>query len=376
MDNKTDGTGQSRTQIKVRMDGLDLLKAWSILMVIALHVPLFYANFMVEKKPIQAVQYVLRLMSEGVPIFIFVNGYLLFRGRELNLQKHFRKTGRIFVLMLLQGTIFCFTGTLWKVIYEHTSWNFNLRNLLRWLLGTNLNSDYTGILWFLLYLVGLYLVFPILKTVYDRDQQIFRYAFGLVALFTVGVNTLDLLIDFLNLWTPAELLVEFRNFVKRFSAINSGVLGSYLLFFMLGGMVRQFEETLMRHRGRWIALGFGAWGVSAAFGLMMSILSGETYRENMNFTSIFMPIWLIGLFVLTRPYQARNGIAGRLWMSLGRNTLGIYFIHIMVLWVVTSLIPYYTVKERVIDYVLVVSVSWILAVAVGKIPGLRRLVQL
>ena len=60
-----------------RMDNLDLMKTLGILMVLSLHVPLWDVDFIATPTVSRAVQYALRLVSEGVPVFVAVNGFLL-----------------------------------------------------------------------------------------------------------------------------------------------------------------------------------------------------------------------------------------------------------------------------------------------------------
>ena len=54
---------------------IDYLKAIAIFMVLTLHTGLWHENFIVLKSNISFVEYIFRLISEGVPIFILVNGF-------------------------------------------------------------------------------------------------------------------------------------------------------------------------------------------------------------------------------------------------------------------------------------------------------------
>ncbi len=58
---------------KKRYAYIDLLKTIAILMVIALHSKFFYTDFITSPKVTTYLQYALRIISEGVVIFIFVN---------------------------------------------------------------------------------------------------------------------------------------------------------------------------------------------------------------------------------------------------------------------------------------------------------------
>ena len=86
-----------------RIDNLDLMKAMGILMVISLHVPLWDPDFMLSYDMSHVMQYLFRLISEGVPVFVTVNGFLLLKKNYLDIRKHIQKMLRMFGLLLLWG---------------------------------------------------------------------------------------------------------------------------------------------------------------------------------------------------------------------------------------------------------------------------------
>lgn len=63
---------------KERFHNLDLLKVIAMVMVVSLHAGTWHVNFLENPSPSVVLQYGARLLSEGVPIFVMVNGYLLF----------------------------------------------------------------------------------------------------------------------------------------------------------------------------------------------------------------------------------------------------------------------------------------------------------
>lgn len=74
-----------------RMDNLDLMKALGILMVITIHVPLRKPEFMETDSVGRLVQYAFRIISEGVPIFVTINGLLLLKKKNMCLKTHVEK---------------------------------------------------------------------------------------------------------------------------------------------------------------------------------------------------------------------------------------------------------------------------------------------
>ena len=71
-------------------------------MVISLHVPVWQCDFI--RGGIRCLpQYALRMLAEGVPLFMAVNGFLMFRRKSFDLRMHMRKIFRIFLLSLIWG---------------------------------------------------------------------------------------------------------------------------------------------------------------------------------------------------------------------------------------------------------------------------------
>ena len=90
---------------KGRLFGLDMRKAVAILMVIALHTPLFQPDFFLSNWPestaIRIFQYCLRVNCEPVPFFVFINGYLMFRAKKPPLKKHWKRILNFFLILII-----------------------------------------------------------------------------------------------------------------------------------------------------------------------------------------------------------------------------------------------------------------------------------
>ena len=80
---------------KKRYANIDLLKTIAIIMVIALHSQLFITDFIKDNKISTYIQYFIRILCEGVAIFILVNGFLLINKKQFDFKKHLLKTLKI-----------------------------------------------------------------------------------------------------------------------------------------------------------------------------------------------------------------------------------------------------------------------------------------
>ena len=102
---------------KKRYANIDLLKAIAILMVIALHAGLFNTAFITSSgiSISSIIQFIFRMVAEGVPIFIFVNGFLLINKEKFDLKLHLKKTLKIFLVLICWSAILTISVKLiWK----------------------------------------------------------------------------------------------------------------------------------------------------------------------------------------------------------------------------------------------------------------------
>lgn len=350
-----------------RMDGLDLMKALGILMVLSLHVPLWDVDFIVAPTISRAVQYALRLVSEGVPVFVAVNGFLLLGKDGFDLKAHLKKTLRLFILTLMWCAILAVAGMLLAREREL----FTVRAVLNYIAGTKVNAKYTGVLWYMQNLLAVYLLFPALKLLYDERFDVFKWLFVVVAIFTVGLGTVELVRDVLDLYVGTTLLTRFIAFARRFSPLGDGW---YLFYFMLGGMVRANWDAMKKHRVPLAVAGIVSWPWAFYFGFGMSRRLGEVYNPAFNYGSLFMACFVVGLFALTLPYESKGPI-GRFAASVGKNTFGIYLSHYLFIFAVARFFTPDTAPERVLAFIVVFAGSYLFTVVVRRIPGLKKLIN-
>lgn len=134
------------TKVK-RYENIDLLKTIAIFMVIVLHSGLLHINFMELKSVATYIEFAIRLIMEGVPIFIIVNGFLIMN-KKFDFKKHLRKTLNIFVLLIIWSFVYVIISSL---IFNNS---IDIKNILKEVITTNIASKYTGILWFLQSLIA------------------------------------------------------------------------------------------------------------------------------------------------------------------------------------------------------------------------------
>ncbi len=350
-----------------RIDGLDLMKAFAILVVITLHTGLYVYDFMGFYSIKQMGQYALRIISEGVPFFVTINGFLLLRKKSLDLTQHLKKMGKIFALFMIWAVILAFAG----LALARGFGNFTFGDFVDTILNTQVGAPYTGVLWFLQNLLGVYFVYPILRLVYEKDFKLFQYLFWVVFAFVVGLNCVVLVRDLLEAHHNMVRLSAFIDFCNRFKPIGNDW---YLFYFMFGGMIWHYYDRVKEKKVLLSVVGVLSWPAAFGVGFALSKLWGYTYNAAFNYGSIFMVLFILGFFALTADYQCNNPVK-RFVSSVGTNTFGMYFSH----WLFIFLIDRYFVSlrdHRLLMYLCVVAASYLFSVIVGKIPYVKKLISI
>ena len=165
--------------VENKIVGLDVIKAISIVLVIAIHSGLWKVDFIASGLPQNVLQYGCRLLCEGVPIFVMVNGFLLLGVKKWDRCKHLHRTTKLLVILLIWMAILILLGAsiLGEELTIESFWNYYF--------ATAIGSNYTGVLWFLENLIAVYLIFPVLKYIYDHNTKLFLYLFGIFAFYSV-----------------------------------------------------------------------------------------------------------------------------------------------------------------------------------------------
>lgn len=361
-------TEMDNTMMKKRYDNIDLLKCLSTLMVISLHIPLWSDNFIESSSIPQIIQYAFRLISEGVPFFVAVNGFLMLQKKSFDMKLHLRKMGRIFGLFVLwAGILICVSFALWGVPEELSPEQF-----IGYILDTKVGSPYTGVLWFLENLLGVYVVFPILWKIYQDDFSLFRYFFLIATVFVPGIGCLELIADAVSTVSQTTLIYSAIGFIKRFNSIGNGW---YIYYFCLGGMIFHYLDVIKEKRFFLSSAGFLSWLFAFTYGYLMSVKTNTLYKDSFNYGSVFMVIFIIGVFALTIYFQGNKNILTRIICDIGKNSFGIYVSHTIFIQIIRKFFSIDGIVSRITAFVIVLILSYGFSVCMGKNKSSRKLIS-
>lgn len=352
-----------------RLDNIDLLKAISILMVISLHVPLWHVDFITQPTITRILQYFLRLSSEGVPLFVTINGFLLLKKTSFDVQKHYKRCAKLFGLLIFWIIAYIL------VLARGDLLSMSPSDFLHYIFttGSDEGNQYTNGLWFLQFLFAVYLFVPAFWKIYHDDFKLFQTLFIISFVLVLGRNTIVLTTQTLALSTDTALLNELLGFWDR---INIWGYGYYVVFFGFGGMIYHYYDWIISKKKQIICLGIVSTMLAFVYGYFMSKASGAIFDQTFNYGTVFEFFIMLAWFAGTANFNSNKNILTKTISVIGKNTFAIYIIHKIFIRLFKSFLPIFFMDHRMIVYVIVLILSTIFAVIAPKIPILRKVTSL
>ncbi|MCW3994878.1 MAG: acyltransferase family protein [Candidatus Bathyarchaeota archaeon] len=295
----------------------------------------------------------------GVPLFLMLTGALLLQPeKKESLRVFFKKRWARIGLPALFWSVAYF---LWDFLVQNIPFSFGA------VLQGILNGPYTQ-MWYLYVLIGCYLLTPILRIIIaNADQTMIKY--------------------FIALWVLGVAIIPFLNFLSVYK-LNSNVfaLTGYFGFFVLG-----IYLTTVRVR-RSILWGLLALGV-ALTAIGTYVLAVNIGGENMYFfqeyfspTTILVSVTVFLLLLTISPPSAQHGTnPSKLHKLIGlisENTLGIFFIHVMIIESIQRGYLGFAINRDllnpVIEVPLLTAITLFISLAIvlllKKVPYLKKLI--
>lgn len=290
---------------------LDLMKCIGILFVLIYHATTYSYSWMHDGDTTLLIRYFLRtILSTCVPLFFFVNGYLLLN-KPLNLKAHITKTLKMVLITLIWAMLTLVI--LMPIENAFLSWEQFLQY------AKSLDRDWLNYLWYMGALTCIYIFFPLLKATFDHNKKAFIYFTIICALLTFGNSLIaDLLSVLLHKGLGRPNLFNMFNPFK-------GIYGYAFVYFCIGGLTHTIKEKLT-NRGTFVPL---LTITLSCCGLFIMGISLSTYQQSVwdvvwyGYDSVFTLINVMMIFILCLSYKGQY----RWIRSISTNTLGIYFVH-------------------------------------------------
>ncbi|MCD7734352.1 MAG: acyltransferase family protein [Clostridiales bacterium] len=366
------------TQGSDRILYFDYLESLAIFFVVSIH------RLWLDETVVSNLSYF--LWRTAVPLFFMVHGALML-GRDLTIRQSLKRTLRIFLQLIAWMTIYLVVSFLAGRI---TLDNLTLGNLYRYYINTAsfVNEGLVGgvsvyHLWFTYALIFVYLCLPIVSACLKQNPKLLVYIAAVCAVFSIGRLELSTFGTYLGEhWFGSAITVD-----TLFNKLT--VFGQYrvhLFYFIVGYLLAQWVARQRKGQLRLMLLS----GLAVCAGLALMLLeywmefgqiayggSGSQLTDEYNRLGVALAA--MGLFVLFSQIDFEHCPLNRFAVSLSKNTLGIYYLHMIFLSLLCPLFQYKHPElggvaanygKAVVVLALAFAVSWLL----HRIPLLKKLV--
>lgn len=298
---------------------LDFLKALAIFLVCQTHYMHYKDNGLNN--------FVAIASCMGVPLFFMVNGALLMN-KPLDIERHYKKTLRIFVLCIMWKII---SVILMSFIWKKNILENGIAVLLNFVMGRNDLQGYElGHFWYLYALVGIYTIFPLFKICYDNEKGkiIIKYILGIIAFFSIGISTLNLFVQIFEYIRGRETELSF-NWLNSYYIF--GMYGYCIFWFILGGIlypeVKQVKQPKKMKDISFLLFAIG-WLLLFLLNRFQNITGTSPFIVVDGYYCVPTVMMCVGIFIISKLLLENR--QNNMIMTISRETWGIYMLHIIV----------------------------------------------
>ncbi|MDR0536261.1 MAG: acyltransferase [Puniceicoccales bacterium] len=371
--------------VERRCELLDRLKTIGIFLVLIYHArpPILLQDPLESWRYVDLFAHTFSVL--GVPLFFFSNGALLLN-RPFDARKHYPRMIRMVVL----GVTWASLSMLF--LKYHRGVYYDTRSTIRAILA--FEGNWLTHFWFIKALVAVHIIAPLLKLAFDNSKTIFQHCFFLSILFTFGVNFANkLAVLFSWDWEfLRKVLADYNVFAYHYSFA--------LAYFMAGGLFLHHYnkagnakanagekdiQSLSRTQSRLLpscAAGVLLFAIAATmlWGVFLSRKSGVFDAVFPEYSSILAFVATLSLAYLVSRVKDNFLGTGGIVRLIGKNSLGIYFLHIPILDPLRLLFRHFSIApgmfSNFILAVLLLFSSLLMTLLLKKIPVVRELFRI
>ena len=343
---------------------LDVLRAIACMCVVMIHCSVLYSA---EEVYLGSANYLACLIFEGisrlgVPVFVMISGALLL---DEDRDAGFAKTRGHILRMIL---FFIFWSAVYCLVFQVADPMLKNEPVRLSGVGAALITGPVH-LWYIYFIIGIYLIVPLLRLWVKKDNIKYVGYFILLAFVFQSV-----------LANLTEIGLMYHDAFRHFDYIlGSGLRLSYVsgltVYFVLGWYLnnREFKRPALIY-----ILGAASLlvmiGGSYAIGVTKDTCQRPLYAK----LSPFVFMWSVSVFVFVKR-TFKNAEENRFILAVSRLSLGIYAVHPMLITLLFTrflqpLLPDAALLNIPLMYITVFALSCAVSYLLGRIPGLKRLV--
>ncbi|MEK5081141.1 acyltransferase [Solibacillus sp. FSL W7-1436] len=358
-----------------RIEYFDLIKAAAIFFVCFYHLNTLNVNIIEDSSLITYFHYfIIGICSTGVPLFFMVSGALMLN-KNYNFKKHIKKIITISILTVIWAVLTLIV--LMPIFGDEYNLSEFLKALWTW------KPDRINHLWYLPTLVIVFLLFPLIKEAYDKqNKKVLYYFLTVVFIFTFGNVLLNNLANIAEWVLGVNYLTGNFNFFNIFNLFK-GFYAFAIVYFIVGGLLLiSLKNKVIKFRGiSIVAVLIIALTLLFLYGIVMSLSNGfyfDTVWEG--YDTIMTLAVALSIFLLASKINIKNKTIAKLIKIIGSNTLGIYFIHVIIgafFEKYYRLLPFnQNIIANLFFIVFIVLVSLSVTLLLKKVPIVRELFKI
>ena len=191
--------------------------------------------------------------------------------------------------------------------------------------------DWTNHLWFLAALFVIYFFYPLILMAVKKSDAFYIYLISFLFIFVFLPSFLEETIrvfEVLKFQKGINVINVFSDYFSNFNPIR-GIRGYSLFYFVLGGYLFKIKEKLLSKKMLIISI------VSLILSNILYFIYVFLVQRNgisfdciwEGYTSITGIISVVSLFIIVLHWNSAKCFVGKFFLLIGKNTLGIYLIH-------------------------------------------------
>lgn len=353
-----------------RIEYIDALKTFCMFLVIYCHTALiddtsFIGNLMMS------------LAWVAVPCFMMSSGALLHQKTEFNWTYYLKKIASAYLGIVV-----------WRLLYYLVYFCagktvVGIRAVFKYVfLLSPLEDVDTGLMWYMYAYLAMLLIYPVTYCLFKGDKLyrqvlLFIMIWALIEGYLISnFNWIMMKMTGINL---GDDLVQVR------TVISLGSCANMLFFFLLGALWLEYKNQIRRWLGKF---SIPVYVVCLVFGMTDLVIVkyvetglwvwGNQYLP-FGYGRLGVVIMAIGLFGIFQEVKIGDHVR-ILSKLLGKDTLGVYYLHYILLTMFSwteayeYLKSHYFIGMNILKTVLVYVVCELIVVILKRIPGIRRVV--
>jgi surface polysaccharide O-acyltransferase-like enzyme len=284
----------------------------------------------------------------AMPLFFITNGYLLFGKTNKDKYYTYKKRDNILILVFLWNMLY----TVAYIILKHEPLNpfsNTINNLF-------FQSGSFGQFWFFGSLIIIYIMFPSIDRLYFENKKHFL----ILAMILVFIQ---IIMDGLNIFTSLNFSVILQSKIPQTFRLES-----HLSYFILGGIIKQYEKRLVKYIKMPYIIILYIIVVIYQWFMVNNIypnLHCEFFYDNIFVICLSSSLFI---FINNKKYKDGKNIA-----MMANLIMLIFILHPFIIHIYDR---YINTNINAIKLIFVFSISAIISLIIVKIPYTKRLYKI